>query len=66
MLAQIILSNYALGEISVPTKYFDDASSINLRRSVIYGLGVLRVSITGFVWRLGFRSNGLFEPKKPR
>lgn len=63
MLAQIILGNYALGEISVPTKYFEDASSINLRRSIIYGLGVLRVSITGFAWRHGFQSNSFFEPK---
>lgn len=63
MLAQIILGKYALGEISVPTKYFDDASSINLRRSIIYGLGVLRVGVTGMAWRLGLPTSRLFEPK---
>lgn len=55
MLAQIILGKFRLGEISVPTKYFDDASSINFARSVQYGFGVLRVSIAGLLWRLGIR-----------
>ena len=55
MLAQIILGKFRLGEISVPTKYFDDASSINFARSVKYGFGVLRVSATGFLWRCGIR-----------
>ena len=44
MLAQIFYAGYEIGEITCPTKYFDDASSINLKRSSIYGLGVLRVS----------------------
>ncbi|MDR1121180.1 MAG: glycosyltransferase family 2 protein [Dysgonamonadaceae bacterium] len=45
MLAQIFYAGYEIGEVSCPTKYFKDASSINLRRSVIYGLGVLKVSL---------------------
>jgi len=49
MAAQIFWNGYEIGEVTCPTKYFDDASSINLRRSSIYGLGVLRVSI---VYRL--------------
>lgn len=49
MLAQGIVFNYRLGEISCPTKYFDDASSINFKRSMIYGIGVL---ITGCMGRL--------------
>lgn len=44
MLAQIFYAGYEIGEITCPTKYFDDASSINLKRSSVYGLGVLRVS----------------------
>lgn len=44
MLAQIFYAGYEIGEITCPTKYFDDASSINIKRSSIYGLGVLRVS----------------------
>lgn len=49
MLAQIFYKGYEIGEITCPTKYFDEASSINFRRSSIYGLGVIRVS---FVYRL--------------
>jgi len=49
MAAQIFWAGYEIGEVTCPTKYFDDASSINFRRSAIYGLGVLRVSI---VYRL--------------
>jgi len=45
MLAQIFYAGYEIAEITCPTRYFDDASSINFRRSAIYGLGVLRVSI---------------------
>lgn len=56
MLAKIILGGFSLGEISVPTKYFDEASSINFRRSVQYGFGVLRVSVQGALWRLGVGS----------
>jgi len=55
MLAQIILRNYSIGEISVPTKYFDDASSINFSRSVKYGFGVIRVSISSLFWRIGVK-----------
>ncbi len=44
MLAQIFYKGYEVGEITCPTKYFKDASSINLKRSIKYGLGVLWVS----------------------
>jgi glycosyltransferase involved in cell wall biosynthesis len=45
MLAQIFMQNYTIAEVTCPTKYFDEASSINFSRSVKYGLGVLRVSL---------------------
>src|SRR5258706_9948829 len=45
MLSQVIYKGYRVGEISCPTKYFPEASSINFHRSVIYGLGVLRTCI---------------------
>jgi len=45
MLAQVIWFGYRIGEVSCPTKYFEEASSINFRRSVIYGLGVLRTAV---------------------
>lgn len=44
MLAQIFYADFEIAEVTCPTKYFDDASSINFKRSVIYGLGVLRTS----------------------
>jgi glycosyltransferase involved in cell wall biosynthesis len=43
MIAQIFDKNFEIGEITCPTKYFPEASSINLKRSVVYGLGVLKV-----------------------
>lgn len=43
MIAQIFDRDFEIGEITCPTKYFPEASSINLKRSVIYGLGVLKV-----------------------
>ena len=45
MLAQIWFAGYEIAEITCPTKYFDDASSINIRNSTIYGLGVLKTSL---------------------
>ena len=45
MLAQIFYKGFEIAEITCPTKYFAEASSINLRRSSIYGLGVLKVSL---------------------
>jgi len=48
MLAQIFYKGYEIAEITCPTKYFEEASSINLKRSAKYGLGVLGV----FLWRV--------------
>lgn len=45
MIAQIFNDGFSIAEVTCPTKYFDEASSINFRRSAIYGLGVLQVSI---------------------
>ncbi|MBC8047333.1 MAG: glycosyltransferase family 2 protein [Fimbriimonadaceae bacterium] len=45
MLAQICFAGYDIAEVTCPTKYFDDASSINFKRSAIYGLGVLKTSL---------------------
>ncbi len=45
MLSQIIYKGYHIGEVTCPTKYFEEASSINLSRSIKYGLGVIKVSI---------------------
>jgi hypothetical protein len=48
MIAQAVMFGFRIGEISCPTKYFEEASSINFRRSVKYGLGVLATTV-GFV-----------------
>ena len=45
MLSQIIMKDFEIAEVTCPTKYFDDASSINFRRSTIYGIGVLWTSL---------------------
>lgn len=57
MVAQIFYAGFEIAEITCPTKYFDDASSINLSRSAVYGLGVLKVSLQ---YRLA--KWGLFKP----
>ena len=53
MLSQIIYADYQIAEVTCPTKYFEEASSINLPRSAKYGLGVLRVSFCHFLQRIG-------------
>jgi glycosyltransferase involved in cell wall biosynthesis len=53
MLSQIIYAGFPIAEVTCPTKYFDEASSINLRRSIKYGLGVLRVSTGHCLQRWG-------------
>ncbi len=62
MLAQVIMRGILVGEISCPTKYFKEASSINFRRSVRYGLGVLGVSLRYRLHKTGLRKDLLFIP----
>jgi glycosyltransferase involved in cell wall biosynthesis len=52
MIAQIFYKGYEIGEVTCPTKYFEEASSINFKRSTIYGLGVLKVSFLYFLTKL--------------
>lgn len=59
-LVQGIIAGCRMGEISVPTKYFDEASSINFKRSVKYGMGVLSTSAIGFLKRVGWYQSTLF------
>ena len=53
MLAQIMFKGYEIGEITCPTKYFEDASSINFKRSSIYGIGVIMTSLKYFFTKIG-------------
>ncbi len=60
MLSQIIMRDYKIGEISCPTKYFAEASSINFRRSVIYGMGCMRVAMRHFLHNRGILRSKLY------
>ena len=60
MLSQVFMKNYEIAEITCPTKYFEDASSINFRRSATYGMGVLRVSFTHLFHKLGIKKSPLY------
>lgn len=57
MLSQIIMKDIKVGEVTCPTKYFHEASSINFRRSVKYGLGVLSVSLQHWLHKKGIIKN---------
>lgn len=60
MLSQIFMKKFEIAEITCPTKYFEDASSINFSRSMKYGLGVLRVSLTHRLHQWGIVKNKLY------
>ena len=57
MLSLIYYKNYSIGEISCPTKYFSEASSINFIRSCKYGLGVLKTSVLYRLAKWGLKTN---------
>lgn len=61
ILAQIFMKRYEIAEITCPTKYFKEASSINFTRSIKYGLGVLGVSIKYFLHKNKFLNFSLFQ-----
>jgi len=61
MVAQIFYKGYEIAEVTCPTKYFKEASSINFRRSVTYGLGVLKVSFLYFFSKAGMAKPKLFS-----
>src|SRR5271156_323810 len=61
MLAQCVNFGFLIGEVSCPTKYFEEASSINFRRSVKYGLGVLATTASFVGHRMGFTHARIFD-----
>jgi len=61
MLSQLIYKGYEIGEVSCPTKYFDEASSINLVNSAIYGLGVLKVSVQHRLQKMGVLHLSMYQ-----
>jgi glycosyltransferase involved in cell wall biosynthesis len=62
VLVQALHFGFRIGEISCPTKYFTEASSINFRRSLRYGLGVLKVATQYRLQRLGLAKFRIFDP----
>jgi len=64
MISQIFMADFEIAEITCPTKYFPDASSINFKRSMEYGLGVLRVSFTHFFYKMGLNKSRIYSKKK--
>ena len=63
MLAQCVYFGFRIGEVSCPTKYFEEASSINFRRSVQYGLGVLGTTLQFALQRAGILHHPIFSEK---
>ncbi len=61
MLAQICFEGYEIAEVTCPTKYFDEASSINFKRSSVYGLGVLWTSFSYFLQKMGLGKFKIFK-----
>jgi hypothetical protein len=63
IVAQVFYAGFEIAEVTCPTKYFDEASSINFKRSVEYGLGVLRVSFLYFLTKKKLYDWKLLHPK---
>ncbi len=61
MLVQIFYHNFEIAEITCPTKYFKEASSINFSRSVVYGMGVLKTSIKYILQKIGIARYEIFD-----
>jgi hypothetical protein len=66
MLAQSIHFGYRIGEVTCPARYTAESSSINFRRSVTYGMGVLRTSFQFRLNRMGIFPSRLFAPEGRR
>ena len=64
MLSQVVFAGYEIAEVTCPTKYFDEASSINFRRSSKYGIGVLVTSTKHFLQRVGLGRFQMYKLKQ--
>ncbi len=63
IIVQAVAFGFKIAEIAVPTRYFKEASSVNFRRSVVYGLGTLKTLLDYGLDRIGLRPNRLFRKK---
>ena len=66
IIAQVCNKGYEIAEVTCPTKYFDDASSINIRNSVKYGMGVLKVSLRYFLHKSKILKYNLLQDNKQK
>jgi glycosyltransferase involved in cell wall biosynthesis len=64
MISQIFMNGFEIAEVTCPTKYFEEASSINFSRSAKYGMGVLRVSLTHRLHKWGLMKSKLYGGRK--
>ncbi len=65
MLVQCLATGLRLAEVTCPTKYFPGASSINFKRSLVYGFGCLKVGLQYFGHRTGVVRQAMFAPRSP-
>lgn len=66
MIAQAVFFNFRIGEISCPTRYFKEASSINFSRSVKYGFGVLNTSLKFRLHKLNISKSKIFQKRESK
>jgi len=64
MIAQIFYAGFPIAEVTCPTKYFKEASSINFKRSMAYGWGVIKVSLGYFLQKLRLVKLPMYEPRR--
>jgi len=64
VISQIFYAGFEIAEITCPTKYFKEASSINFKRSVTYGMGVMKTSFVHFFQRMGLINSPLYKMRK--
>jgi len=62
MLSQIIYAGFNIGEITCPTRYMEDSSSISFPKAVLYGIGVIKTSVAFRLHRWGLQKHRLFDP----
>lgn len=63
MMSQIIYAGFPVAEVTCPTKYFKEASSINLSRSTVYAFGVLKTSLVHFLNKMGLMKSPMYRKK---
>lgn len=66
VISQIFMAGFEIAEITCPTKYFPEASSINFKRSMTYGMGVMKTSFVHFFNRIGMTKSPLYKMRKER